>query len=66
MKTGIDLGGTKTELIALGPVNTNSDRSAAAPNETGVEKMRLRRLTPAGDKRYLFHKKPYGIIHFIS
>jgi predicted NBD/HSP70 family sugar kinase len=37
MKIGIDLGGTKTELIAL--------------DEKGAEKMRLRRPTPAGDYR---------------
>jgi fructokinase/N-acetylglucosamine kinase len=35
MKIGIDLGGTKTELIAL--------------DDTGVEQMRLRWPTPAGD-----------------
>lgn len=37
MKIGIDLGGTKTELIAL--------------DDAGVEKMRFRRATPAGNYR---------------
>lgn len=35
MRIGIDLGGTKTELIAL--------------DDTGHERLRLRRATPAGD-----------------